>query len=169
MRKFLITLLALGLTVGTAHADIKSWYNSAFLGLNSKANPRLLKDTESPTNQNYNLDETGGVEERSFFGKYNTSSGALGSNPVTHITKLYKSDGTKYFVSTAGSIIASGSAGAWSDISNADGISTSTAYWYSATLNDSLLLANEDNILQDWNGTSSNTVSLITPFGPLGS
>ena len=88
----------------------RSVYFQKFLGLNNRVNPRLLKTEESPDMSNFVLDETGAIKERDLYGKYNSSPGILGDNPITGLFKFYTTS-NKYFIACAGDKVALGSAG----------------------------------------------------------
>lgn len=162
MRKFLIALFLFLFFIGAcfAYGELTSYYKTKFLGLNNKVNPRLLADDESIDLSNITLDETGAFRDRDVFGYYNTASGDLGNNYITGLFKFYKTN-AKYFIACAGSKICSGSAGVWTNITQAGLSVTSGSYWTAVTFNNELYLFNETCAMQNWTGTGLTT----TPGG----
>jgi hypothetical protein len=126
-------------------AELQSFYKAKWSGLNNSVNVRLLQDDESSDLSNFNLDEIGSIKERDLFGQYNATSGILGSNFITGLFKFYTST-AKYFISCAGSKVATGSGGAFTtDISPSTSSVTSGSYWSGVGFNDKFYMFNPTN------------------------
>lgn len=158
MKKLLVIgciLLTCGLLFS---AEMQSFYKAKFSGLNNKVNIRLLSDDEAYDLSNFNLDEIGSIKERDLFGKYNSSSGSLGSNFITGLFKFYTTS-NKYFIACAGNKICKGVSGVWTDITQAGISPIASTYWTAVTFNNEIYLFNETVIPQEWNGATAATVN----------
>lgn len=136
-----------------------------FQGLDDTSQPPLARDSRAADLQNIVLDVTGSAEKRYGYSLKNTTLDTVDidddNEAVTGLWELYKSNGTRYFITVCGNKIFYDASGTWTDITGSCTITEGKNYQFQwITALDYAIGTNGLNPPIQWNGTSNfSTVS----------